>query len=331
MSTQPPLTDFQKEFLAISNNLVSVGSFVALVIFFVTIVFSSSKQMSFPLKLICNLFFADFIYSISNLMPNLSRQYPYACNIEGILRIFGCWASVFWATIISYSAYCLTVKNDFSIIQKYRMMLVIGYIMPSLFAAVPFLPIPVDYTYNGAFCIPMYSKPGIDLAEKTEKTILIQFLFFLGWAWVAIFLTTYYYIKLFSYLRDLELDSSIVEVKKILIFPVLLLIAFIPMTLDNLVLFPSFHFPLLAFYTIVLHALGLLNVLAYGYQRMRSKKAPEVQENDKKDIEVVPSPNTDDEGDDDRYQEDRERDRFDSIKGSQYDLRRVLLETTNTL
>jgi len=51
----------------------------------------------------------------------------------------------------------------------------------------------------------------------------------------------------------------------------------------------------------------------------------------KKDIEVVPNPNTDDEGDDDRYQEDRERDRFDSIKGSQYDLRRVLLETTNTL
>jgi len=328
MGTQPPLTSFQIEFLAISNNIVSIGSFLALIIFFASIAFTSAKKMSFPLKLICNLFFSDFIYSISNLMPNLSRQYPYACNIEGILRIFGCWASVFWATIISYSAYCLTVRNDFSIVRKYRTMLVIGYIVPVLFSLVPFLPIPIDYTYNGAFCIPMYSAPGIDLAEKTEKTIVIQFLFFLGWAWVAIFLTTYYYIRLFSYLRGLELDSSILEVKKILIFPVLLLIAFIPMTLDNLVIFPSFHFPLLAFYTIVLHALGLLNVLAYGYQRMRSsanKIVDNEEEKNNKDIEVVSNPNVETDN------EDGVRDRMDSLTKNEYNLRIVLLETTNTL
>jgi len=269
MGTNPALTDSQKQILAISNNVTSVASFVALVIFFVNISFQSSKRMNFPLKLICNLFFTDLIYSISNILSNFSGDSTLICDIEGVTRNFGCWSTVVWATCIAYSAYSMTVQNNIRINRHYNKMLFIGYVAPISIALLPILPIPAEYKHNGAYCIPALT--GV-LAEFQEHTIILEILLLLGWVWIGIAMTTYYYIRLFLYLRDFEFGSSVLEVKKVLIFPVMMFIAFVPVTIDDFALFPEYHFELVLAFTIFLHGLGFFNVIAYGYQRMRSKK-----------------------------------------------------------
>jgi len=268
MGTNPPLTDSEKHILAISNNVTSVASFIALIIFFVNISLQYSKRMNFPLKLICNLFFTDLIYSISNILSNFSGASKIVCTVEGITRNFGCWSTVVWATCIAYSAYSMTVENNIRINKKYRMMLFIGYVVPTLFALLPLLPISVEYRHNGAYCIPALTG---DLAKFQDNTIILEFLLLLGWVWIGIAMTAYYYIRLFLYLRNLEFSYQVLEVKKVLIFPVMMFLAFIPVTLDDFALFPKYHFELVLSFTIILHGLGFFNVLAYGYQRMRSE------------------------------------------------------------
>jgi len=262
------LTPSQQQILSIVHNITTFGSFGALLLFFIRIWFFPSKKISFSLKLIHNLFFADLIYCISNLLSNLSKAHSSICTVEGVLRILGCWSTVVWATLIAHSAYMMTVKNNLQMDRRYPKMIILGYFIPLIVALLPLIPeSSVKIGYNGAFCVPMYHN-----AHNTYQymTIIVQFAMVLGWAWLGIIFTTFYYFKIFKYLRRLGFDSKTMEVRKLLIFPVLLFIAFIFVTIDDFMIFPQWHFELLVLVSISLHGLGLFNVIAYGCQTIKS-------------------------------------------------------------
>ena len=140
-------------------------------------------------------------------------------------------------------------------------MLFLGHGLPLLISTIPFFPVPIQYKTNGAYCW-VIGKDDVATAKGKFAILLI-------WAWVAISITTFFYYRVFKYLKDLEISTAVLEVKKVLIFPIILYIAFIPVTIVDLQLFPKYFFELKILHIICLHSLGILNVLAYGYQRIK--------------------------------------------------------------
>jgi len=266
MGTNPDFTESQKYALSVTNNIISACSFIALSLFLVGVSLKKYPKKAFSLRLLCNLFFTDLLFSIANLLSNFSYDDPVLCQIEGAIRHFGCWSTVLWATIIAYSAYSLTVNNDTKIEGKYLKMIYVGYGIPVVMAILPLFPVPFSYNYNGAYCLLTYNGGGTMDANKTKLT---QFFLLLAWVWLAIILATYYYIRIFNFLKRLQITHHLLEIKKILVFPVLLFLAFIPVTIDDFAWFPKHHFALTMTATVLLHGLGLLNVFAYGMQRLR--------------------------------------------------------------
>ncbi len=266
MGTNPDFTESQKYALSVTNNIISACSFIALSLFLVGVSLKKYPKKAFSLRLLCNLFFTDLLFSVANLLCNFSYDDPVLCQIEGAIRHFGCWSTVLWATIIAYSAYSLTVNNDIKIEGKYLKMIYVGYGLPVIMAILPLFPIPVSYSYNGAYCLLTYDGGATVDASKTK---MAQFFLLLAWVWLAIILTTYYYIRLFNFLKRLHITSQLLEIKKILVFPVLLFLAFIPVTIDDFAWFPKHHFAIAMTSTIFLHGLGFLNVFTYGLQRIR--------------------------------------------------------------
>jgi len=281
MGTNPDFTEDQKYALSLANNVISSCSFIALGIFFFGVSLKTYPKKTFSLRLICNLFFAILLYNISNLLCNFSSDSPVFCQIEGAIRNFGCWSTVLWVTIMAYSAYSIIVLNDTRIDGKYLKMIFIGNAVPVVIALIPFLPVPVTYSYNGAYCLLVYNHGGTLDAETTKW---VQFFLLEGWIWVALLLTTFYYLRLFNLLKKLHLTSQIVEIKRMTIFPLLFFLAFLPITINDLALFPKYHFALSMIATVTLHGLGVCYVFTYGSQRFRQPR---------RKITVVPDPKND--------------------------------------
>jgi len=140
-------------------------------------------------------------------------------------------------------------------------MLFFGYGFPLLVSSIPLLAPPIHYKSNGAYCWV--------IGKDDHSTTVGKFAILLFWAWIVIAITTYFYIRVFKYLKDLEISNTVLEVKKVLIFPIILYIAFIPVTIVDSQLFPQYFFQLKILHIVSLHSLGVLNVLAYGLQRIR--------------------------------------------------------------
>jgi len=243
------------------NNTATGLSFLALSLFFGNVWLSSNTKTNFSLKLITNLFFSDLLYTFANILSNLSMNSTAICKIEGSLRSYSLLSSVFWATSIAYVAYAKTVQNDLTVEKSYGKMLAINYLIPVLATIIPFLPLPLQYKWNGTYCY---------IVGNTEEiTDYAKFGVLLIWVWLGISVTTYYYIRVFIYLKKLEISTLVLEIKKVLIFPIILYIAFLPVTIVDFHLFPNYYFELKIAHVVSLHSLGILNVLAYGYQRIR--------------------------------------------------------------
>jgi len=281
MGTNPDFTEDQKYALSLTNNIISSCSFIALGIFFFGVSLKAYPKKSFSLRLICNLFFAVLLYNISNLLCNFSSESTFFCQIEGAIRYFGCWSTVLWATIMAYSAYSIIVNHDTKIDGKYLKMIFIGNAVPVALALIPFLPVPLTYSYNGAYCLLVYNHGGTLDAQTTKW---VQFFLLEGWIWVALLLSTYYYLRLFNFLKRVHLTSQIVEIKKTIIFPVLFFLAFLPITINDLALFPKHHFALSMIATVSLHGLGVCYVFTYGSQRFRKpQRTPTIVPESKND------------------------------------------------
>jgi len=253
--------DAQINVLHICNNVTSTLSFVALLFFFTYIFRYSPEKITFPIKLLCNLFFADFVYTISNLISNLSGDSDTVCKIEGFLRTFSLWASVLWATMIAAVAYARTVKNAITIEHKYPLLVLIGYVFPLLISTIPLWSTSISYEYNQVYCWVV--------GKDDQQTALIGVLIFGVWMWIATMITTYLYIRIILFLKNLGFSNSIIQMKKLLVFPVILYITFIPVTIDDLNLLPKYKYIFTVLHVILGHSLGLFNLVAYGYQRIR--------------------------------------------------------------
>ena len=257
----PPLTEPQKNFILMFNNTTSILSFLALSLFFGNVWLSSNMHINFSLKLICNLFFADLLYTLCNLLSNVSMNSLFLCGLEGSLRGYSLLSSVLWATTIGWVAFAKTVCNDLGVEKHYKKMLLFNYTIPIIVVIIPFLPLPIKYQWNGTYCYIM--------GETERITDYAKFGVLLIWVWVGIAITTYYYTRVFMYLKQLQISAFVLEIKKVLIFPVILYIAFLPVTIVDFHLFPDYYFELKIAHVVSLHSLGILNVLAYGYQRIK--------------------------------------------------------------
>jgi len=259
--------------LQICNNITSSLSFVALILFFTYIFYWSSEKITFPLKILCNLFVADFVYTITNLISNFSPKNQTICDIEGFMRTFSLWASILWATIIAVVAYARTVRNSITIEKRYPIFLLIGYVFPLFIATIPLWQGSIFYESNNVYCWVV--------GKDDQETAIVGIVIFGLWMWLATLLTTYLYVRVFLYLKNLGISNHIIQIKKVLIFPVILYITFIPVTIDDLNLLPNYKYVFTVLHVILGHSLGLFNLIAYGYQRIRGGLA---QRNSKHDM-----------------------------------------------
>jgi len=279
-STSNDLSPEDIETVHIFSNVTAAFSISALAIFFIINLCCSKEKMNFSLKLICNLFFADLLYTLSNLLANIPPTFGLCCQFQAALRTFSLWTSIIWASLIGYVAYVKTVENKYRIELKYGQMALFAYGLPFLISILPFFPFPVSYGNIGPVCW-FVNQDGKDSTQ-------IQSLMFLFWAWIAVATTAYYYVNVFVYLKRLELTIQAIKIKRVLIFPIILFSAFLPMTIIALGLFQNYHFQIKIWHNLALHSLGLCNVLAYGYQRMTgcclsTNSNQEVLENDTSD------------------------------------------------
>jgi len=168
-------------------------------------------------------------------------------------------ATLFWAMTLAFSAYAQSVKNIKNLHEKYGIMKLLGYGIPLLISLVPLLPfVSFEYGIMGTYCWISHKPVGTELPKWVTAVML------LGYICLAIVLSTYWYIRVYLFVRSLACKG--VSTRKLFMYPVILLVSFFPIIIDSYFWETKWSYQISLFHMITQHSNGFLNAITYGLQ-----------------------------------------------------------------
>jgi len=277
------------------SNLVVTGLSIIGSLWMAVAYCKARKPRTTALKLILGIAFADLLYSVANVLSAIRHfeESNTSCQIEGFLREFSPFMSIFLATSTAILCYKesqgrLNMNRSSKFFSQKKFLLrsfgICGFFSLAL-AVAPFVfRNHFKYTKKNLFCWVGSADPNAD--ARTNFMILMIF--------EGIPLAIGFLITLFGYALAISntkkvlgsfLESVGVDVYKLLWYPAVLFIIFIPSLIDNAVQV-FVQDPILwmeIVHIVMTHSIGFSNALVYGIQK-------ENLENDNNETAVNPYP-----------------------------------------
>jgi hypothetical protein len=260
------------------SNIVATGLSVLGSIWMTCAYFNAPSPRTTALKLILGIAFADLFYSVANIIsaiPKTEDVNTY-CQVEGFLREFSAFMSIFLATSTAILCYKeshgrLNMNRSSKFFSQTRFLFksfgICGIASLAL-AVAPFIfNKKLVYVKKTLFCWVGSAEPNPDV--KTNFLILMIF--------EGIPLTVGLIITLFGYCKAISntkqvlgsfLETVGVDVYKLLWYPAVLFIVFIPSLIDNAYQVFTKN-PILGVeiaHILLTHSIGFLNAIVYGIQ-----------------------------------------------------------------
>jgi len=241
------------------NNIISTISLCALICFFIMFFHTPTPRPLYN-KCVANLMIAGLIYVLANFLINLEADDLY-CIISGVLREAGIWLSLYWSALIGYISYSFTVNNKI-LTPYFPVMVSIGYLSAGLFAGLPLTQI------FGLYYGPSIFYCWISVYPLTERSdLILNILMLFLQIWVVFFLTVYWYTQTYFYLRSLPPPFNTASFKRLFLYPLMVVIAFLPATIDYFLL-TEHSFFIVALHVCTQNSLALLNAVAFFIHRI---------------------------------------------------------------
>jgi len=286
----------QLDTIRLVNNIFSGVSVASIAVF---ICLSLKGNKSSPIRaLIRNMMLSNLVLAIANLLSNLDylTSDNTICVIEGALRQFASVSSLLWAVILAFGSFSVVVNCVSYSERRMRILQTTILIISLVFTLIPFTGLNgMRYSFMLGVCW---------IVSETEAQEDVNFIaLLLGWAWLAMLLMTYWYLRLYLFLKNNAIFMGMglnLKAQKLFIYPLALMITYVPLTLFRLVFVDksetSFKWNLI--YIVTRNLNSLINVVVYGYQNHAPQKSIPVsrgsstenvlyQENfDKRDFDV---------------------------------------------
>ncbi|OMJ78973.1 hypothetical protein SteCoe_21100 [Stentor coeruleus] len=240
--------------LLVSNTLSLLGSLFVMTAF---LVFKSIRSFSF--RLVFFMSTADFIHSISLMLP----PYNSWCIIQGATLTFSALSSTLWSFCIAFALYNSAIKENMNIKRYQVWFFLISYGLPLILTIIPF----VFDSYGPA-------KGWCWIKKSFEYDLILRTMCFYIIIWGVMIFNVLVYI---SVINKLKRDyGNIVEyqsqrnilIKRLAAYPIILVITYLPISFKRI--FEIFDEDDMPFWMTCIAAFGisitgLANATVYGF------------------------------------------------------------------
>jgi len=217
--------------------------------------FAIPSLRSYSMKLVTCLIFSDFFFSIANVLVYFQSD-PTICTIQGYIRLASLLASIFWGCILLWIPYRQIVNPLRDIERTFLRLLALNLLVsltPSTLTLISqYLGREIQFGSEQTFC-------GIEPSIYEVYLIHVPI-------WVFITACLYFTLRVISALKRKYMNSKMIEYKNLILYPIFMMIVWLPITLDRTVLVldgkSSFF---LTFVHIALSRLsGFVNIFIYA-------------------------------------------------------------------
>jgi len=233
----------------------------------------TSSPRSVSLNIILAIAISDLAYSISNIMSEFERNTTIAdayCVVEGIMRQSSVVSSIYWTMCTAILCYKSSKYiSSFSQNAFFRNALIVNLVIIFLTILIPQFTDKIGFVKGPLMCWLNYTNKVTSFWGQFAVRFLFEY-FIVILALTASIFGYLKAIKNFNSLPQYLIDHINVKVYKLLWYPVVLFIIFLPSMLDNLWVNISgapAAVSVKAFHLGVTHAIGFINALVYGIQR----------------------------------------------------------------
>ncbi|OMJ90232.1 hypothetical protein SteCoe_7430 [Stentor coeruleus] len=240
--------------LLVSNSFSLIGSLFVMTAF---LVFKSIRSFSF--RLVFFMSTADFIHSISLMLPSSGTW----CIIQAVTLNYSALSSTLWSFCIAFALYDSAVKENMHIQRWQGWFFLISYGLPLIFSIIPF-----------AFDSYGLAKGWCWIKRSFEYELVLRTTCFYFIIWGVMIFNTIVYI---SVIRKLKRDyGNIVEyqsqssilIKRLATYLIILVITYLPISVKRI--FEIFVDKDLPFWVTCIAAFGisitgLANASVYGF------------------------------------------------------------------
>jgi len=217
----------------------------------------------FSMKLVVSLTFSDLAYSISNILTYFNAN-ETICVIEGALRTGSILLGLGWSIIIMNISYRQIKKPDPEISKTYACSLLTVLILSSIPSIIGLIG---HYMGNGPYFGNDFGCCSL-LPETYDLTLLQSPM------WICIAIDFFYALKIVNELKMKFMSKSVVEYKNILIYPMVLVFCWLPVTVNRIIyaIKGGTFFPMLLAHVTAARIQGFLNALVYGKSEFKRIK-----------------------------------------------------------
>jgi len=227
-----------------------------------------SEKKTVSVKFILALAVSDFLYSIANFMSLLEKETtPALCTIEATIRQSSFLACIFYSACIAFVSY----KSSFSRVhfnsnQFFIKMMILGPLICT------FISIGMPRLFAKYFIFSDFGTLNCSIVIDASHGKLIALLFYMGYRGIPVLLGLM--IVIISYFKALKQVSQLPSLlikrmnyqpHKLLVYPIVLLLIFMPSLVDQILQIYDENRPL--WITImrvgITHSIGFINALVY--------------------------------------------------------------------
>ena len=240
--------------LLIGNSFSFVGSL------FIIIAYLWFKPLrSFTFKLVFHMSIADFLHSISLMLPPQSIW----CELQAFLLQASAISSILWSSVIAYTLYDAVILEKNTTSNNQVKIYLLAYIFPFLIA---FIPAALQaYQYASGWCW---------IKSDFTITLVLRFSIFYAILWTVMLFNVLIYIKIIKkiyldYKDILEYRSqNRILMRRLSMYPIILVIMYIPISIVRIS--EIFNGQPMPFWLICVAAAGIsltgfANAIVYGF------------------------------------------------------------------
>jgi len=227
------------------------------------------------INLILCIAISDFFYSIANIISMFEHKDTVTlCHIEAFIRQSTFLLSIYFASCTAIVCYKISTDDEnFNRKLFLKKAIILGFFISLIVIIAPFFfKEYLQYAYGPLFCWITYAPTNNKVIMVTVRAIYEGIPICIG-----LMITLVGYIKAIKRIRELPrhiIAQMDIAVYKLLWFPLILFVSFVPSMINNMIAIFVSDIPpwVRALHLGLTHSIGFTNAIVYGYQRKLYKK-----------------------------------------------------------
>lgn len=217
---------------------------------------SNYLRHNYPFRLIHFLSLIQAMIYLNRLFPAQFLNDQVFCTIQGIVEQIFTFTRALWIGYMSFEMYNVVIRNKEKLYFGYYKPLAIFVLLGILTSILPFL-LKVEYKESGAWC-------WIKIENEDDiNGLILEIFMFYGLFWVIVFFCGFAAFKVSRQLKKhLGQDGNKFMVRKIQLYPVAMIIMYLPITCCRLLDCKIDYLNYIS--SSILSLNGLANVIIFG-------------------------------------------------------------------